>query len=189
MTPRALLLALLTCLLLAVGAPAAHAAGAECAGADVDPATATLGQTTGATLCLVNAERTSRGLKALTRDGRLDTAARRHTADMVERQYFAHRSPEGRHPADRIRAAGYLTSATAWVVGENLAWGTYDRGTPRAIVKAWMGSPGHRANILDRRYREIGLGVAAGNPVLGDGEGATYATTFGQVARARRARR
>ena len=189
MTPRALLLALLTCLALAFAVPAAHAAGADCANADVDPAEATQGQVIGATLCLVNAERKTRGLAALARDGRLDTAARRHAADMVERQYFAHRSPEGRQSSDRIRAAGYLASATTWVVGENLAWGTYDLATPRAIVKAWMRSPGHRANMLDRRYREIGLGVAAGNPVRGDGVGATYATTFGQAARARRARR
>ncbi len=189
MTLRALLLALLTCLALALAAPVASAAGAECANADVDPETVGQAQVIDATLCLVNGQRTSRGLGALTRNGRLDAAARRHSSDMVERRYFAHRSPEGRQPADRIRAAGYLTSATAWVVGENLAWGTYDRATPRAIVKAWMGSPGHRANMLDRRYREIGLGVAAGNPVLGNDAGATYATTFGQVARARRARR
>ena len=187
MTPRRLLLTVLSCLSLLALAPAT--AAAACADANVDPGGVTEARVVAATQCLVNAERARRGLGALTRDDRLDVAARRHARDMVARQYFAHRSPEGRHSSDRIRSAGYLASASAWVVGENLAWGTYDRATPRAIVAAWMASPGHRANILDRRYRQIGVGLAPGNPVLGDGAGATYATTFGKAVRARGARR
>ena len=60
-----------------------------------------------------------------------------------------------------MRAAGYISSSrVGYEVGENIAWGTAALATPRAIVAAWMASPGHRANILDPRYRETGIGVS-----------------------------
>ena len=173
---------------LGFAAPAGAAASA-CSGADVRPDAAGAARLSDATLCLLNSERARKRLAPLKASPKLGAAAERHARDMVARQYFAHRNPEGQHSSDRIRATGYLASATAWVVGENLAWGTHDRATPWAIVAAWMASPGHRANILDRRYREIGLGLSPGNPARGDGAGATYATTFGQAARARGAKR
>ena len=67
---------------------------------------------------------------------------------MVDHQYFAHEGRDGSQPAERIRATGYLSGGGAWRIGENLAWGTGDLATPRAIMAAWMHSPGHRANIL-----------------------------------------
>jgi uncharacterized protein YkwD len=82
----------------------------------------------------------------------------------------------------RLRSVDYLRSGlTAWAYGENIAWGEKGLSTPKSIVKAWMGSPGHRANILDRSFREIGLGVSLGSP---DGpDGATYVHDFGRRER------
>jgi hypothetical protein len=67
------------------------------------------------------------------------------------------------------------------VLGENLAWGTGGLATPGAIMQAWMNSPGHRENILNPDFREVGIGVVAGNPAAADGYGATYATEFGAI--------
>ena len=88
---------------------------------------------------------------------------------MVANRYFAHEGRDGSKPAERIRAAGYLSDGGAWRIGENLAWGTGELASPKAIMAAWMNSPGHRANILMPAYREIGFGVIAGNPSSGDG--------------------
>ena len=154
---------------------------AQCADADLLPGTGNLAAVSDATLCLLNAERTARGLGTLTLDRRLQRAAVGHGGDMVANGYFAHEGRNGSRPADRIRAAGYLSSGGAWRIGENLAWGTGDFSTPRSIVAAWMSSAGHRANILLPAYREIGFGVIAGNPRSGDGAGATFVTEFGVV--------
>ena len=131
------------------------------------------------TVCLLNVERTSRGLRALRVNGRLSAAAEQHTNDMVRRRYFSHTSRSGSDSGDRIRSQGYLSGARSWMIGENLAWGSGERSTPRSIVKAWMASPGHRHNILTSRFREIGIGVAASSPVSTANRGATYTTTFG----------
>ena len=98
---------------------------------------------------------------------------------MVRRDYFAHDSLSGATFVDRIRRTGYLKGRRAWVVGENLAWGSDDRSSPAAIVRAWMKSPGHRTNILQRRFREIGIGLAHGAPDAPASPAATYATDFG----------
>ena len=131
------------------------------------------------TVCLLNAERTSRGLRALKVNSRLSGAARQHSSDMVRKRYFSHNSRSGSDMGDRIRSNGYLSGARSWMIGENLAWGSGERSTPRSIVKAWMASPGHRHNILTGRFREIGIGVAASSPVATANRGATYTTTFG----------
>lgn len=136
-------------------------------------------------VCLLNAERASRGLDRLRRNARLDRGALVHSRDMVERQYFAHVSPEGKRVDARLRAAGYIPRRAAFVVGENLGFASGTSSTPDAIVQAWMQSASHRANILHPRYREIGIGTAIGSPNGGDG-GATFTTTFGVINRPRR---
>ena len=83
-----------------------------------------------------------------------------------------------------MRAAGYIYSRQiGYEVGENIAWGTLWLATPRAIVAAWMASPGHRANILDRRYRDTGIGVSPHPPTsLAHGQpGAIYTQDFGVI--------
>ena len=130
-----------------------------------------------ATLCLLNARRAEAGLPALTASEPLAIAARGHSEDMGRRRYFAHDTPDGREPADRIGTAGY--PRTGVTVGENLAWGEETAGTPVAIVKGWMESPGHRANILRPEFREIGIGFAYDPPQPVPGRVAVYTTNFG----------
>lgn len=128
--------------------------------------------------CLLNEQRARRGLRKLKLHWRLSRAARRHAEDMARRNYFSHTSLSGASFLDRIRRTGYLSGARAWTAGENIAWGSGHLGTPRAIVRAWMRSSGHRRNILARRFRHLGLGVAYDTPV-GGLRGATYVNTFG----------
>jgi uncharacterized protein YkwD len=157
----------------------AHRASSDsCAGASVLPGSASNRQLVRATLCRVNHERTSRGMKRLRLSQRLSRAARGHAGDMVRHNYFSHDSLGGGGFVGRIRRTGYLRSAGAWLVGENLAWGSGNRSSPDANVRAWMDSPPHRANILKRRFREIGIGVVLGAPVHDMPEAATYATDF-----------
>jgi uncharacterized protein YkwD len=128
----------------------------------------------GSTLCLLNAERRRHGLRPLRLNERLARAARAHSQDMARNRYFDHNSQNGSSFVDRIRRTGYLNGARRWKVAENIAWGTDWLASPRAIMKAWMDSPGHRANILDGSYREIGIGVATRS-----GPKAIYTTDFG----------
>ena len=154
-------------------------AGASCPGQDLMPDGANTRLLVSATLCLLDAERVNAGLPPFRQDGRLAAAALGHARDMVAREYFDHDTPEGRGVVDRLRASGYVRDDRYWTVGENLAWGSGDLATPRSIVAAWMGSPGHRANILRDTFAQIGFGVVAGTPRSGTGAGATYATDFG----------
>jgi uncharacterized protein YkwD len=165
-------IAALVAVLGALAVPAG--AQAACQGANDDPSAVSLVASERATLCLLNQERSSHGLRALRRNRRLDLASVRHARTMALRDYFAHGNVVG-----RIRAANYLRGARSWTVGENIAWGSGELATPAAIVDAWMHSPGHRANILSRRFREIGIGIARGTPVRTYDDGATYATDFG----------
>jgi len=105
-------------------------------------------------LQLVNAERIAAGLKPLAPDPELTEVARRHSADMFARGYFAHDTPEGLTPFDRMRAADvrFLTA------GENLALAP----TISVAHSGLMNSPGHRANILRREFGRVGIGVMDG---------------------------
>jgi uncharacterized protein YkwD len=99
--------------------------------------------------------------------------------------YFEHIGPRGQTPLARLRAVGYISSSRGYEVGENIAWATLGLATPRAIVAAWMASPGHRANILDPRFRETGIGVSPRPPSsLAHGQpGAIYTQDFGVITR------
>ena len=106
---------------------------------------------------LVNEIRVSRGLKPLTEDWQLSRVARYKSQDMKDRGYFSHTSPTYGSPFDMMKSFG-ISYRTA---GENIAKGY---STPKAVVDAWMNSPGHRANILNSSYTHIGVGyVASGN--------------------------
>jgi uncharacterized protein YkwD len=161
-------------------------AGDACANAALQPHSANLPTVAAATLCLLNGERADRGLATLRPNERLRRAALGHGGDMVAHGYFSHSGRDGSQPAQRIRAAGYLSSGGSWRIGENLAWGTGALATPKAIMVAWMSSAGHRANILQPAYREIGFGLIAGNPASRTGAGATFVTEFGVVAKPQR---
>ncbi|MEU0381153.1 sigma-70 family RNA polymerase sigma factor [Streptomyces cyaneofuscatus] len=114
----------------------------------------------GQVLQIVNTERAKEGCGPVTSNDLLATAAQRHSADMASRDYFSHTSPDGTDPGDRITAAGYRWST----YGENIAKG---QRTPADVMRAWMDSPGHRANILNCSFKEMGIGKvdSGGGPV------------------------
>jgi len=101
---------------------------------------------------LVNAERTSRGLAALTRNTRLDAAAQAHADDMADNKFFDHTGSDGSDPGSRATAAGYAWTAIA----ESIGLGDVNA---EDIVNGWMNSPGHRANILSTIYTETGIAI------------------------------
>ncbi|WP_328673224.1 CAP domain-containing protein [Streptomyces sp. NBC_00328] len=115
-----------------------------------------LDRTTREVIALTNTERASAGLPPLAADATLTAAAQAHSADMVARDFYAHTSPEGSRPWDRAAAAGSVHRA----VGENIACG---QRSPAEVVRGWMDSPGHRANILKRDFTHIGIGLAGGS--------------------------
>ncbi len=103
-----------------------------------------------------NKERTKAGLTYLALDPKLSKAAESKLQDMFQNQYFQHVSPSGESVSDVAKKAGYEYI----VVGENLALGIF--GGDDQVVAAWMASPGHKKNILDSRYRDIGVAVGQG---------------------------
>jgi len=167
---------------IALGASTPARASQECANADLAPSAANVDTVRTAILCLHNQIRARRGLPLLKENARLRRAALAHSSDMVSRGFFEHTSPNGTSMVERIQAARYVSPRFGWALGENLAWGTGSLATPQAIMKAWMDSPGHRANVVKRAYREIGIGVVAGVPSDRD-SGATYTADFGVIRR------
>jgi stress response protein SCP2 len=123
-------------------------------GVDVAEETTAIGPL-GEVVDRTNAERARHGLRPLTVDARLAAAAQAHSADMVRRDFFAHENPNGEQVWHRAVAAGYAYRKVA----ENIAAG---QRTAEEVVRGWMESPGHRANILDRELTQIGVGRADG---------------------------
>ena len=106
---------------------------------------------------LVNEERSKHGLAPLIQDWQLSRVARYKSQDMRDLGYFSHTSPTYGSPFDMMRSFG-ISYRTA---GENIAKGYQ---SPETVVRGWMNSPGHRANILNSSYTHIGVGyVASGN--------------------------
>ena len=106
------------------------------------------------TLILHNRERRNRGLGALCVHPKLTRAARAHSADMIKNDYFGHGSV-----GSRLRLYGYN-----WrIYAENIGGGTGEYASPGNVFSRWMNSSVHRANILNGRFREIGIGTATGN--------------------------
>ena len=112
---------------------------------------------------LINHARTHRGLAPLRVHAALRSAALAHSRDMMDRDYFSHSSPSGASCGARALRAGYSTSGCrSWAVAEVIGWGTSTAGAPLAVFKSWMRSAGHRAIILGRRWRDVGIGCASG---------------------------
>lgn len=155
----------------------------RCSGADLMPDAGNLAATEQATLCLVNRERVSHHLPALAANASLAAVASAHSEEMVNRDYFSHRSPSGATPEMRILTSGYVGPSSRVAVGENVATAGGDLSTPAKVVSGWMSSPPHRANILDRGFRASGVGIALGMPPRDSGgwqgPGATYTQDLG----------
>jgi uncharacterized protein YkwD len=169
-----------SCLALAPAASAKKSHHHPCAHAGAQAGQVSRRALARTTLCLLNKQRARHHLKGLKMSKRLGRAARGHSVEMARVHYFSHNSFSGASFLDRIRRSGYLHLARRWSVGENIAWGTGGLSTPRSIVRAWMHSPGHRANILQRSFRSIGIGISFGAPVrISARSAATYTTDFG----------
>ena len=181
---RRLLLAFVLAACVVVALPSAADAAkrkrtGECTHTAVQPAAGNLADVRAAVLCLHNRERAEHGLPPLRENAKLRRAAEGHSGDMVAGRFFAHESRAGADMTDRILRTGYARGQ-GWSLGENIAWGTGSLATAAEIQRAWMESPGHRANILRRQFRDIGIGIALGAPVAAGGlDGATYTADFG----------
>jgi uncharacterized protein YkwD len=152
-----LLTAFLALIALSVALPsAAHAApsqGASGACAGADSSTGAPAEQVRAMSCLVNAARRGAGLPALSSNGKLGRAAQLKGERIEACGTFSH-TPCGAPFTAAFRAAGWHGT-----MGENIAFGQAAQGTPRAILNAWLQSPGHRANLLHRTFRVHGLAV------------------------------
>ncbi len=124
-------------------------------------------------VALSNAERVQNGLSVLKINPLLQKAAEEKAADMIANDYWAHYSPSGKSPWVFITGAGYKYV----YAGENLARDFEDAGE---VVQAWMDSPSHRANLLDKNFGEIGVAVRDGK--LGGREGILVVQMFGSSA-------
>jgi uncharacterized protein YkwD len=155
-----------------------------CQNTELTPEAGNIALAREAVLCLINRRRAENGESPLLANAQLEQAAEGHCQELIADDYFAHVSPSGETPVDRIRETGYIPSPSdGYVIGENLAWGTYQLSTPQSIVSAWFASPEHLANILESNYRETGIGITPAVPAsVGDGApGATYAQEFGVI--------
>ncbi len=165
---------------MAMHAASAPARSGFCGAAGEPPARASHHQLRTSMLCLINRAREHRGIQSLRYSEQLRRAATGHSEDMVRRGYFSHYGPNGGDITVRIARAGYLSSASAYAIGENIGGGPGRRfGSAIAVFRSWMHSPEHRANIFDRRFRDFGVGVARGYPLGGGREAATFTLDLG----------
>jgi uncharacterized protein YkwD len=113
-----------------------------------------------ALVAMTNRARASAGLKALKVDSTLHSVARWRSKDMIDRNYFSHSIPGYGKVWDKLNAIGYCYN----VAGENIGWNNYpDDSATAAIQSAFMGSPGHRANIMGKTWDVIGIGAYKGS--------------------------
>jgi uncharacterized protein YkwD len=120
-----------------------------------------------------NIQRSQNGQNVLTLNNKLAAAAQAKANDMISKDYWAHVAPDGTQPWQFISNAGYVYQSA----GENLAYG-FD--TSAAAVAGWMNSPGHRANILNASYTEVGFGIADGDNYQHNGQQTVVVAMYGQ---------
>jgi uncharacterized protein YkwD len=168
-------LALASAALLAPGASTASASACKRWGTD-DPATLSRQHARAATTCFINRVRTRKGRHPLVTNAQLQQTAQAHTDYMRDHKCFMRCDGEAQL-YERVKTSGYPSGR--WGAGENIGWGGGDLGTPKAIFKAWMDSHDHRANILKRKFRDIGVGFAQGTPNHPHADGGIYTADFG----------
>jgi uncharacterized protein YkwD len=158
---------------LALAPPGGMAAsGGGCAGADradLPPAAQER-----AMICLINQARRARGLRPVRTNPRLSRSATAKNRLMARCDDFSHTAC-GRAFTHTFDRAGYRGRS----VGENIAWGTGQLGTPRAIHRAWMRSPGHRRNTLSPQWREVGVDLLRGVRFQGYRGAALWTAQYG----------
>ncbi len=130
-------------------------------------------------LSMHNQARTANGLPKLCVHRILTKAARSHSQEMINKDYFAHESFNGETDKARVERFGYTFSGFSFTkFGENIYRGSGTSGTARSAFTWWMNSPGHRTNILDRQFREVGIGVRTGD-YQGQAGTSMYTVDFG----------
>jgi uncharacterized protein YkwD len=180
---RGIALALTSACLLAPCAAHGDAGGSRCGWSGRAPRKASDHELRAAVLCLVNQARARHGLRTLEFNEALRRSASAHSVSMVRSRSFSHYAG-GSTVTARVARSGYLASASRFRVAENIAAGQGHRyGSPIAIVRAWLGSWGHRRNILDGGFHDFGVGVARGDPLGGGANAATYTLVFGSRSR------
>lgn len=145
---------------------------------DARPDPVRLDALSAAVLVQINQVRLSRGLRALRPSARLTAAAAQHSGEMARRGYFEHVSWDGSAFWKRIQRYYGRRGYRSWSVGENLLWSSPDVDAAGAL-KMWLTSPKHRAVLLGRDWREIGLAAvhATSAPGLYKGDEVTIVTT------------
>lgn len=145
---------------------AGSASAAGCKNADILPASKKdVKRAEAATRCLINRERRSHGMRSTKFNKRLHKSALWQAKDMLRHEYFDHDRSGGPSFVGRISRFGYGRKSNGYSLGENLAWAPETVATPREMVRMWMESPGHRRNILHRKFREQAVSA-----VLSDGD-------------------
>lgn len=170
--PHAIGGVLVAALALSLAQAPAGSAAPSCAGAD----RADLGPAAQerAMICLINRERTKRKLAPVRSDPRLARSASAKNRDMIRCGEFSHTAC-GRSFSTTFKRAKYRGRS----VGENIAWGTGRLGTPAAIHRAWMRSPGHRKNALARKWRDVGVDVRPRARFMGNSGAAVWTAQYG----------
>jgi uncharacterized protein YkwD len=185
MLPPRILLLLCCAAVAAVAVPGARSAddpyaallapsgqcGATADQLNLDHATAQQAMT-----CLTNFARRQSGIVALQPNSVLNDAGQAKLAADLSCAEFSH-TPCGR-PFSAVFET-YVAGSTSYAVGENIAWGTGDYGTPRQTMSRWLHSAGHRENILNASYRELGIGYFPGQTFQGYAGAALWSQEFG----------
>ncbi|MDX6495431.1 MAG: hypothetical protein QOE17_1417, partial [Gaiellales bacterium] len=158
----------------AVSLPIGPPPASKCKNALLSPTRAKTKLIVAAVLCLMNEQRAKFKLKPVKNSKRLSTAALTHTRAMILGQFFAHQGPKEPALVARLRKVKYSGAA-----GENIGAGAGPLGSPAAMVDGWMHSPLHRANLLSKRWKAVGIGFVAQYPVKTLAQPvATYTTDF-----------
>jgi uncharacterized protein YkwD len=161
--------------LLALG-PGVAPASAACPHAGAKAHEVPLPKLRKAITCLVNRKRSKRDRPRLDPNRKLTRAARDHTEVMLAKDCFRHKCPGEPGLGHRIKRSGYTKGQRSWRFAEDLGY----ESTPRLMVKVWLESSFNRRNMLDRGFRDLGVGVGWGAPKRGeeDADFATYTVVF-----------
>jgi uncharacterized protein YkwD len=177
--PRALALfaaALLALLTLLATRPPVSSAASGCPFAGAKAHTITLKQVRRSITCLINHKRQARGRRTLDANAKLQGAAQGHTKVMLQQDCLQHKCPGEHGFNQRMRDSGYLKGAKAWGYAENLGY----ENTPHQMLRRFLHKRFDRQNMLNRKFRDVGVGVGWGAPVAGldDSKFATYTVDF-----------
>lgn len=159
--------------------PGTAAAQAGCENADATPRSIGIGKAERAVRCLVNNRRAKANRKTLKNRKQLANAADRHSRFMRDNHCFAHTCDKEAPLATRLRSSQYLPCGCSYGYGEAISWSRATSATPRKTVNGWMKSDIHRKIIMNRKFREIGIGIVWGSPFDAADDAAIFTADLG----------